>query len=64
MKSQLVVILSLFIFSFSSYSTENLVNIEAMTLEQKQSYQMERFFSGRVIKQQDAKLAFPLFSEM
>lgn len=58
MKSQLVVILSLFIFSFSSYSTENLVNIEAMTLEQKQSYQMERFFSGRVIKQQDAKLAF------
>ena len=58
MKNQLFAFFSLFFISFSALSSENIVNIEAMTLQQKESYQVERYFSGRIIKQQDAKLAF------
>jgi len=58
MKKQLLAIFSLFIASFSALSAENVVNIEALTLQQMEYYQVERHFSGRVIKQQDAKLAF------
>lgn len=58
MKNQLLAFLSLFFISLSASSAENIVNIEAMTLQQKESYQVERHFSGRIIKQQDAKLAF------
>ncbi|PAJ75482.1 hypothetical protein CJF42_04920 [Pseudoalteromonas sp. NBT06-2] len=58
MKNQLVAIFTFFIASFSAFSAENIINIEALTLQQMEYYQVERHFSGRVIKQQDAKLAF------
>ncbi|SFB88556.1 efflux RND transporter periplasmic adaptor subunit [Pseudoalteromonas denitrificans] len=58
MKYQSFAYFGLFIASFHISSAENTVNIEAMALQQMASYQVERQFSGRVIKQQDAKLAF------
>jgi len=58
MRNQLFATFALFIVSFSALGAQSVVNVEAMTLQQMEYYQVERDFSGRVIKQQDAKLAF------